>query len=174
VMTLLERWTHHLANLLVGGTGLVYALMRYLMKPVDPYAVVHHPLQPHVQHLHVIVAPLLVFAVGVSWQRHIAPRLRRRGMQRYRSGITIVTSFLPMVLSGYLIQTTTGETWRNVWIVVHLASSILWLTGYLVHQLQSAESPETSSLSNRQSPLVRQQAPESRIVELRRAREEKT
>lgn len=173
-MTPLERWLHHLANLLVGGTGLVYAVMLYLMKPVDPFAVVHHPLQPHVQHLHVIVAPLLVFAVGVSWQRHIAPRLGRRGMQRYRSGITIVTTFLPMVLSGYLLQTTTGDTWRNIWIVVHLASSILWLMGYVVHQLQAVEVPETSSLSPRQRPLVGEQAPEGRIVELRRAREEKT
>jgi uncharacterized membrane protein len=27
------------------------------------------------------------------------------------------------------------ESWRNVWNWVHLAASILWVLGYLVHQL---------------------------------------
>ena len=53
----------HLANLAVSGTGLVYAWMRYLAEPVDEWAIVNHPWQPHTQHLHILTAPLLVFAV---------------------------------------------------------------------------------------------------------------
>lgn len=148
-MTPVERWTHHISNLLVGGTGLVYAAMRYLMKPEDPYAIVHHPWQPHVQHLHIVFAPLLVFAVGLSWQRHIAPRLRRRDMQRYRSGLTAVFTLVPMVLSGYLLQTTIDDNWRNLWVIVHVSSSILWLIGSVAHQLQPKEAPNAGAIPAR-------------------------
>ena len=67
-----ERLFLHVANGLVGGTGLVYAAMRYLMNPTDEWSVVNHPWQPHVQHLHVLVAPLLVFAAGLIWSRHVS------------------------------------------------------------------------------------------------------
>ena len=32
-----ESWSVHLSTLLVGGTGLVYAWMRYLLPAADPY-----------------------------------------------------------------------------------------------------------------------------------------
>ena len=50
----LPAWISHAATLLVGGTGLVYAWMRYLVHPADPFAVVNHPLQPLAQHLHIL------------------------------------------------------------------------------------------------------------------------
>ena len=69
-----QRWLVHTANLLVGGTGLVYAWMRYFMRPADEWAVVNHPWQPHLQHLHVLVAPTLVFAVGLIWTGHVVAK----------------------------------------------------------------------------------------------------
>ena len=41
---------------------------------------------------------------------------------------------VPMIASGYLIQTAVDGGWRKVWVGVHLAASGLWLLGYLVHQ----------------------------------------
>ena len=41
-----------------------------------------------------------------------------------------------MVLSGYFLQTAVDETWRQVWLVVHLAGSALWLLAYAGHQLR--------------------------------------
>jgi hypothetical protein len=32
-----------------------------------------------------------------------------------------------MVLSGYLLQTTVDDNWRNLWVIVHVSSSILCL-----------------------------------------------
>ena len=52
-----EAWFVHLSTLLVGITGVIYAIMRYLMEPTDPFSVVNHPWQPTLQHLHVLVAP---------------------------------------------------------------------------------------------------------------------
>ena len=171
-MTVAERWTHHISNLLVGGTGLAYAVLRHLVKPADPFAVVNHPLEPLVQHLHVIVAPLLIFAVGVSWQRHIAARLRRRDLPRYRSGLAAVLALLPMVTSGYLLQTTVDDSWRKAWIVVHLVSSALWLLGYVVHQLQPQAALAASTAFDLEAASEGELALESSLERLRKIREE--
>jgi hypothetical protein len=134
-MTSFERWSNHVSNLLVGGTGVVYAVFRYMLKPADPFALVNHPLQPFVQHAHVVVAPLLVFATGLVWQRHVAPRLWLHGYPRRTTGLAMVFTLVPMIASGYLLQVATEDTWRKAWIAIHLTASVLWLLGYLVHQL---------------------------------------
>lgn len=134
-MSRFEAWLTHVATLLVGGTGLVYAWMRYALEPADPFAVVHHPWEPAVLHLHVLTAPLLVFAVGVIWRRHVWKHYRERVPARRRSGLTLLITAAPMIASGYLLQTAVDDAWRRAWLVVHLAASGLWVLGYLGHQL---------------------------------------
>jgi hypothetical protein len=134
-MNRLEAWILHVSSLLVGGTGLVYAWMVFLVKPADPYAVVNHPLQPALQHLHILVAPLLVFAAGLVWHRHAWSHFRQGVDRRRRSGVSLIFTLVPMVISGYLIQTAVEGDWRQIWVVVHLAASGLWLAGYLSHQI---------------------------------------
>jgi len=130
-----QRWLLHTANLLVSGTGLVYALMRYFMRPADEWAVVNHPWQPHVQHLHLLFAPLLVFACGWIWQGHVAGRQRQAEEPRRRTGPGLIVAFAPMIVSGYLIQTTVSDGWRQAWIALHLTSSAAWLFAFLGHWL---------------------------------------
>lgn len=136
-MSRYEVWLLHLSTALVGGTGLVYAVFRYLLEPVDPYSVVNHPWQPAVQHLHIIVAPLLVFTVGLIWRRHVLGHWRSEARQQHRSGISLILTLTPMVASGYLIQVTVNERWRTIWVVAHCATAGLWILGYLVHQVTS-------------------------------------
>lgn len=128
-----EAWFVHVSNLLVGGTGIVYAWMRYALEPADPYAVVHHPLQPMVQHLHLWTAPLLVFAAGLIWRDHVWKHFRRGVPSGRRSGISLLLTLIPMIVSGYLIQTAVTPAWRTAWIAIHLATSGLWLLGYSAH-----------------------------------------
>jgi hypothetical protein len=59
----------------------------------------------------------------------------RRG---FASGVTLGLTLIPMVASGYLIQTAVDDTWRKIWVGVHLISSGLWVAGYLAHQARSA------------------------------------
>ncbi len=132
-MTRVQAWLQHLSNLLVGGTGLVYFVMKHLMTSDDPFAVVNHPMQPHVQHLHVLAAPLLVFATGLVWSRHVAPRLDRPELRQWRSGISLIAGFIPMVASGYLLQISVDDPWRTIWLWAHLITSALWMLGYAVH-----------------------------------------
>jgi hypothetical protein len=128
-----EAWSVHLSTLLVGGTGLVYAWMRYLLPATDPYSAVGHPLQPQVQHLHVLAAPLLVFATGLIWKNHVWSHWKKGVPLRRRSGLALLLSVAPMVVSGYLLQIAVGEGWRQAWVVVHVTTSVLFLAGYAGH-----------------------------------------
>lgn len=132
-MTRAERWLFHASNVLVAGTGGVYAWMLYALEPADEYALVNHELQPTFQHLHVWFAPLLVLMAGVLWRAHVAPQLRSERRARRRSGLALLALLLPMVLSGYSIQIVSEQAWRSTWVSVHVASSVLWCVAMLVH-----------------------------------------
>ena len=125
----------HLANALVVATGVVYAVMLYLLEPAEEWAVVNHPWQPHVQHLHVLVAPALVFAVGLIWSAHVISKLRN-GRKGRMTGLGLLVGFAPMAVSGYAIQITIDEGWRAVWIVVHLVASGVWFAAFVLHLLR--------------------------------------
>jgi len=133
-VTRAEAWLLHLSNLLVGGTGLVYAWLRYFAEPPDPYAVAHPWLAP-VQHAHVWTAPLLVFAVGAIWRAHALSGLRLGARPRRSSGIALIAGFAPMAASGYLLQTAIDPGWRRICLVIHLVASGLWLLATVAHQL---------------------------------------
>lgn len=126
----------HLANLAVSSTGLIYAWMRYLAEPADEWAVVNHPWQPHLQHLHVVSAPLLVFAMGLIWSVHVIGKMRN-GPTNRTVGLGLTTLFLPMAAAGYLLQISVDPGWRRVWVWVHVVSSLLWVAAFLIHQVRA-------------------------------------
>jgi hypothetical protein len=131
-----ERVLLYVANVAVGLTGVIYAWMRYLVSPADEWAVVNHPWQPQLQHLHVLTAPLLVFAVGVILSGHILSKLLN-GRRARISGIVLMMLFLPMAASGYLLQVAVTPALRQLWIVVHVGASLLWIALFLVHLVSS-------------------------------------
>lgn len=132
-MNRLDAWLIHVSTLLVGGTGLVYAWMLYLVEPSDPYAVVNHPLQPLLQHLHLWSAPLLVFGAGLIWRSHIWAHFRRGVRSRRASGLGLLLTLAPMVASGYLIQTAVSEGWHTAWVAIHLSTSGIWMLAHVGH-----------------------------------------
>lgn len=150
-----EAWGVHVATVLVTGTGLVYAVMRYLLEPSDPYAVVNHPLQPTVQHLHVLVAPLLVFGAGVIWREHVWKHYRNGVRSGRRSGVWMLLTMAPMAASGYLLQTAVTESWRTAWIAVHLAASAIWILGYGGHTVAAVRRRAFARIRRRRTREVR-------------------
>src|SRR5690606_20898712 len=114
----------------------------------DPFAVAHPWLAP-VQHAHVWVAPLLVFAVGAIWRSHALSGLRLGARARRSSGVALVAAFAPMAASGYLLQTAVDPAWRRIWVALHLGTSALWLVATLVHQVARRGSPPSSPAGRR-------------------------
>jgi hypothetical protein len=108
--------------------------MKYLMTGEDPYSVVHHPLQPHALSLHVILAPVLVFALGLITRDHILGYLREPRQRRGRAtGILAVALAAPMIVSGYLMQVLTDPAPRRILSVIHLAGGGLYILLFLGH-----------------------------------------
>ncbi|MEQ1892940.1 MAG: hypothetical protein ABL998_10385 [Planctomycetota bacterium] len=132
-MTRAQAWTLHAAALLVGGSGLVYAWMRYFCVPADEFALANHPLEPSVQHLHVLVAPLLVFAAALVWGEHVWRRVRSGYTRRRPTGLALFALFFPMVFSGGFVQVAEGELARTLAVWTHAASGTAWCAAYAVH-----------------------------------------
>lgn len=132
-MTRAAAWTVHVAGLLVGGTGLVYGWMRYVLEPADEFALVNHPLQPTFQHLHVLAAPLLVFACAVIWNGHVWKRVKNGHRPRRPTGLALFALFFPMVLSGAWVQVAESDLARSLAVWTHAGSGLLWCLGYAWH-----------------------------------------
>ena len=134
-MTWTEKVLLWSSTLVVGITGIAYAWMKYLLPPLDPYSPIHHPLQPLVLKIHLVGAPFLVFAVGLVFMQHIWGQFRAGLKRGRRSGIGTLVTLAPMVLSGYLIQTVTAESWLFSLAMVHLVTGSLFVLGFTSHQV---------------------------------------
>lgn len=135
-MSAFERWLLHVATWITGATGFLYLGMKYLMTRDDPFSAVNHPWQPHVLALHVLAAPLLVFALGLIAREHIVGRfLDERPQSGRASGAATILVAFPMIASGYLMQVVTDPPVRRVLIVIHIASGVLFALWFAAHLL---------------------------------------
>ena len=137
-MNAFEKGLLSVTTFAAAATGLVYFWMKHLLRSADPFSVVHHPWQPRVLASHVLLVPLLVFALGLIAQDHIlAHFLDDRAHRSRRSGIGAVVLALPMVGSGYLLQVLTGPGPRRVLALIHAASGAAFAILYVVHLVLS-------------------------------------
>lgn len=121
------------SSLLTALTGVVYWWMDTMLTPVNEWAVVNHPLQPWVLKAHIVVAPVLVFAIGLITMDHIWKHFRSAVQGGRRSGLTTMFVVVPMVVTGYLIQVTTHERWLTVVAWAHIATGLVYALGVLCH-----------------------------------------
>lgn len=133
-MSPFERWSVWLSSVLCGGTGVAYFLVKYLMEPSEPWAVINHPIQPWLLKAHIVTAPLLVFALGAVAGNHFWKHYRSGVPTGRRSGVTAMLSVAPMVLTGVLIQAVTSPGWLKAMAVAHIAFGALYLGGLALHQ----------------------------------------
>lgn len=147
-MTRFEKWSVLSTSLATGVTGVGYLWVKYFVEPVEPWAVINHPLQPWLLKAHILVAPLLVFAVGMIAVRHVWQHIRRRIRLGRRSGLTVALSLLPMVASGYLIQAITAEGWLETMAIGHIATGLLYGVGLAVHTVVAGRRRSTAARSH--------------------------
>ena len=112
-MSRTQRWLLYVTTVLATITGLVYAALRYLLDNDDPFSAYNHPAQPWALHLHVIVVPALVFAIGWYWGRHVVPKLASDAAFR-PSGLTLIGLVVVMCVSGYLMQVISSRDWYTL------------------------------------------------------------
>lgn len=148
-MTPFERWSVWLTTLGTLVTGLVYWWMKDLMTGTDPWSVVNHPLQPWVLKAHILIAPFLVFSVGLITSRHIWRHYRMGVGKGRKTGLLAALSFGVLVLSGYVLQVITAETLLRAVGWIHLGLGVVYSVGVAAHW------PATRSRARRETELPR-------------------
>ncbi|MEQ9569728.1 MAG: hypothetical protein RLN75_06020 [Longimicrobiales bacterium] len=128
-----HRWLLVFGSVSTGVTGVLYAWMKYFMTPQTEWAVINHPLQPWVLKSHILAAPILVFALGAIVHEHVVRQIRAGIAPGRRTGIAATVVTLPMVATGYLIQSVTHAGWLQAMVWGHLATSAVYLVFYGVH-----------------------------------------
>ncbi|HEY3400897.1 MAG TPA: hypothetical protein VGK03_09725 [Geothrix sp.] len=131
-MSPLERWSLHLAALATAGTGLMDGLLRWFGQRAGEFGPEAHPWLPVAQHLHVLTAPLLLFALGMVVRGHLQIKLKK-GPEGRRTGLGAAFLIAPMVLSGYAVQVVTSPAWRTGFSWAHGIGAGLFLLAYLGH-----------------------------------------
>jgi len=132
-----ERLLLHLSALLTLGTGLLYGWLRYFGQRAGEFGPEPHPAQAWLQHAHILVAPVLVFTLGMLIRGHVQPMLRRPAPVGRRSGLVAVLVLAPMILSGYGVQVVAEPGWRVGLAWIHGVFSLLFLAGYGLHLIRT-------------------------------------
>jgi hypothetical protein len=127
----------HVSMAITALTGIVFAFMKYFMSPIDEFAVINHPLQPHMLSIHVVAAPVLLFVFGWTFSNHMLPKYRFGDERHRKSGIGSMLLIAPMTLSAYLLQISTNESLHKAMAIAHWVTSGLFVIGYLTHVLLS-------------------------------------
>ena len=96
---------------------------------------VNHPLQPWFLKAHILVSPFLLLAVGMILTRHVWKHFQNRITWGRNSGILAALLFLPMVVTGYLIQSVTSPGWLEALAIGHIVAGCLYLVGLGAHQI---------------------------------------
>lgn len=133
-MTTFERWAVWSTSVATLVTGSIYLVMKYLMTSGDPLAVINHPWQPYILKLHILVAPLLVFSVGVVTLRHVWRHVKAKTQAGRRSGLITAVVLGPMIMTGYLIQAITHQGWLQAMASAHIGTGLVFGAALLAHQ----------------------------------------
>jgi cobalamin biosynthesis protein CobD/CbiB len=128
--------------------------------------VINHPWQPLVLKLHILVAPLLTFAIGMVMLSHIWRHLKARMRSGRRSGLLTVLVLGPMIVTGYLIQAITDQGWLKAMAISHIALGLLFGVGLLAHQF--AAGGKEARAARAEARRVRRRGRRRRQVHLQR------
>jgi hypothetical protein len=131
----------HVSIAITALTGAVFAVMKYMIRTTDEFAVVNHPLQPYMLSAHVVVAPLALFILGWTFSNHMLPKKRFGDDTGRKSGSSAMWLIVPMTASGYLLQVSVEETLRQAMAVAHWVSSGLFAVVYVIHLLKRTNQP---------------------------------
>jgi hypothetical protein len=131
-MKLWEKYTFTALSAILTITGVAFFWMKWMMHTDDPFAVVNHPLQPLMLHLHILFAPAFLVMFGIILNSHIGRKIGKKVPNR-RSGMLSLITLAIMTVSGYLLQTLTAPTLHQIALVAHLASGAIFAVTYTVH-----------------------------------------
>lgn len=162
-MTPFERWSVWLTTAGTLVTGVAYWWMKDVMTGTDPWSVINHPLQPWMLKAHILIAPLMVFSVGLITSRHIWRHYRMGVGKGRKTGLASALTFGVVVISGYLLQVLTAETLLRALGWLHLGLGVVYSVSVAAHWPATRGRPvkrteDTETGGNRPTLVPRQVA----------------
>lgn len=128
---------NHVANVLTILSGVIYGILFFLpVDHLDPYSSARHPLIPAAQSFHILVSPLLIFAIGLIWNDHVWKKFRSPEKKKRLSGIGLALLFIPLTASGYFLQVFSNEIARQIAVAVHWVGGCAWIVSGIFHFLR--------------------------------------
>jgi hypothetical protein len=130
-------WILHLAVSAMAVTGFWLTWILWFAGPpaeteLEMFAVADD-WQSWLTAVHIVAGPVLVFAIGFIWHRHVWPRIQFPNARRRRSGVLLLFLFGPLVLGGYALQVVETDAIRDALSWTHAAAGGLFALGYAVH-----------------------------------------
>jgi hypothetical protein len=171
-VTRFHRWFLYGTAAVAASSGAAYFWMKRFLQPVDEWAVINHPLEPWALKLHVLSAPLMLFAVGLITTNHIWRNLTSSLPTGRQSGLAATLTFVPLVFTGYLIQVVTSPTAADVLGWSHLVLGAVCAWALAVHR--TVLRPKRLKRRRRGALPVVRIAPEAGAVETEAAGERPT
>ena len=104
-----------------------------LMVSSDPFSAAGTWWEPWALKAHVLTAPLFLFWFGGIYRRHVVVKLRDPERTGRRSGAATLWLIAALTLTGYGLETLTGDTARNLVSLAHIAAGLAFLVAYLLH-----------------------------------------
>lgn len=127
------RRTLWAGTLLTGATGVALLVIDLVLTSEDPFSVYNHPTEPWFLKSHILVAPILTLGLGMVLFDHALRHFRSGTKPGRRTGLILSATTLPMIFSGYLIQTTVEPLLLGFYTWLHIGSSIGFLVVALLH-----------------------------------------
>jgi hypothetical protein len=131
-MNPVERWSLRIGAFAAITTGVALGLVRYLGGREGEFGPEPSAALPFWQHAHVLVVPVLVFALGMAVAGH-AKLFKARFERGGRSGLLLGVFAAPVVLGGAAIQIFTDAQLRAWMGWLHAAFGALFAALYCAH-----------------------------------------
>lgn len=137
-MSRFEKWLLWTSTGVTFVTGAGFFWAKYLLTPATEWAVVNHPLQPWFLRLHILAAPVLVFALGSVMTRHARQQYRAGQVNGRRTGMVTGTCAGLMVVTGYLVQVITHVSWLAAIAYAHIGVGTVYVLVFATHEVMAA------------------------------------
>ena len=117
----------------VWATGLAWLLLHHFFMRSGEFGLAPNPMEPWSLRAHAAFAFAAIWLLGLLSAAHIQRGWNSR-RKRY-SGVTLLSSFIVLVISGYLLYYVGQEQLRAVLSTVHWVLGLLIPLAYVAHRL---------------------------------------
>jgi hypothetical protein len=126
-----QRASTWLVFAIAWSSGALWLLFHYFLQRQGEFGLEPHPLEHWWLRLHGLTAFAALWLGGLLWALHVRDGLRRP--QRRASGLAIMSAFVVLAASGYLVYYADEGGARDVAAVLHWSVGLLLAVPLVAH-----------------------------------------